>query len=46
MVQIDAANAFNRFSRQRMLDLLPDKAPSLARIINMFYGGDPPILVY
>lgn len=41
MVSIDASNAFNRFSRQRMLAPLPDRCPALARFINRIYGGNP-----
>ena len=46
LVSIDASNAFNRFSRQKMLDLLPQHCPMLARFINMIYGGEPPPLMY
>ena len=46
MVSIDASNAFNRFSRQQMLNLLPTRCPSLARFINMMYGHEPPALMY
>lgn len=38
LISVDAKNAFNTISRQKMLDILPDKAPSLARFINMVYG--------
>ena len=46
LVSIDASNAFNRFSRQKMLDLVVDRCPALARFVNMIYGGDPPALMY
>lgn len=42
LVAVDASNAFNCFSRQQMLDLLPSKAPSLAAFINMVYGLSSP----
>lgn len=44
-ISVDAANAFNACSRQRMLDLLTTRAPILARFINMTYGGSPPSLI-
>lgn len=45
-VSIDASNAFNVFSRQQLLDIIPSKAPSLAAFVNMIYGRSaPPLLV-
>lgn len=38
MVSIDASNAFNRFSRQKVLDQLPTRAPSLSRFLDMVYA--------
>ena len=38
LVSVDASNAFNCFSRQRMLDMLALQTPSLARFISMIYG--------
>ena len=46
LVSIDASNAFNRFSRQKMLDLIVERCPALARFVNMIYGGEPPALMY
>ena len=45
LLKLDARNAFNEFSRQAMLDLLPSRAPSLARFINMVYGRATPALI-
>lgn len=44
-VAIDASNAFKNLSRQQLLDLLPDKALSLAAFINMVYARIPPTLI-
>lgn len=46
ILQVDMTNAFNRFSRQRLLNMLPKKAPSLARFLNMLYGQDVPKLIF
>lgn len=45
-VSVDAANALNDYSRQQMLNLLVDWVPSLARFINLLYGGEAPYLVF
>ena len=38
MVPIDAKSAFNSYSRHRMLNILPERAPSLARFTNALYA--------
>ena len=45
VVSVDASNAFNRCSRQRFLEALPDRAPSLARFCNLIYASVAPPLV-
>lgn len=44
LVSIVGTNAFNQFSRQQNIELLPPHAPSLAQFINMIYGRAPPSL--
>jgi hypothetical protein len=42
---IDARNAFNAFSRQKMLHAACGHAPNLVRWINLIYGTQQPPLV-
>lgn len=46
LVSVDARNAFNNYSRQALLKLIVERAPNLARFVNLLYGGDAPPIVF
>jgi hypothetical protein len=45
MVSVDARNAFNMFSRKKMLDAAREYAPNFVRWINLIYGKQQPPFV-
>lgn len=45
LASVDPQNAFNRFSRLRMIDLLLSKVPSLCRFLNIVYARQMPSLI-
>lgn len=45
LVSVNVHNAFNRFWRQRMINLLQTKVPSLCRFLNMVYALQMPSLI-